>query len=572
MRKSLLVLTGMVVLLLSLSIPIMQCAPAPEEEVIPPPEEEVIPPPEEEEIPYGGRLNVGWRNCVDGVALDESIGYWPMAWVWWRLVYDRVAREGVPPDYIPEPQLVVKWETEDHKTWTVHLREGATFHDGVPVTAEDFAFTLTDFFKAEPRWLYQDGDCVPGSVKVIDDNTLQFTLKTVQGEVRYPPVWDVPIVPKHIWEPYFEAAIERGEPISEHGYANEDCIGSGPFKLKEFKPAEYMLFQAHDGYFERPYVDEVLFRTYGTADALYAALKTGEIDMIGYGGVSKLAVDDFKGVEGIKIIISPGIDQTALSFNLHQDTPLGQDKNVRKAFMYAIDRDRIIDIVYLGYADKIDSAVYEELPTHNPNLPQYEYNPDLANEILDAGGYIDNDGDGIRNDPATGKDLAFKFMVNADFSDDVKIATAVKEQLKDIGIEITVRTLDTGTFGAYLYAPKMDHFDIALTAMDPGPYNSWVWEWFRSYEAGGELWNSAYYNNPVLDELLDKMYAEVEATKNREYWYEMEEIVAEDLPYGMLWRANVIDPVSDRFEGYVSAMGGVSSWTNQWSYLKVHLK
>ena len=96
--------------------------------------------------------------------------------------------------------------------------------------------------------------------------------------------------------------------------------------------------------------------------------------------------------------------------------------------------------------------------------------------------------------------------------------------------------------------------------------------WLRSYEVGGKLWYSSYYNNSVLDELLDKVYAESDETKNTEYWYEMQDFMAEDLPYGTLWRADVIDPVSDKFEGYVPAMGGISSWTNQWSYLKAHLK
>ena len=562
-RKNLLALIGTVLLLLSLSVPIMQCAPAAEEEV--------TPPAEGGDIQYGGRLNVGWLNCVEGTALDESIGYWPMAWTWWRLVNDRLAREGTPPDYIPEPQLAVKWETEDHKTWTVHLREDGTFHDGVPVTAEDLAFTLTDFFEAEPRWRYSDCDCVPGSLKVIDDHTLRFTLKTVQGSSRYTPLWDMPIVPKHIWEPYFNAAIERGDPTSEHGYANEDCIGSGPFKLKEFVPAQYMLLEAHDGYYDRPYVDELLFKAYGSADALYMALKNGEIDMIGHGGCSRLVIDDFK-EEGFKLITSRGVDQTVLSFNLHQDTPLGQDVNVRKAIMHGIDRDRIVDMVYLGYGETIDSIVYEEMPIHNPNLPQYDYDPDKANGMLDAAGYIDTDGDGTRNDPATGKNLAFVLMVNASNTEDVKAGTMIEEYLQSIGIDITEKTLDRATFGSFLYAPKEDQFDIAITMMDPGPGNSWVWEWFESYEAGGTVWNSSYYNNSVLDELYIKLGAESDEAKSTEYWYELQEIMAEDLPYGMLWRADVIDPVSDKFEGYVPAMGGISSWTNQWSYLKVHLK
>jgi len=565
-KRSFIVLIGTVVLLLGLSIPMMQCAPS-GEEVTPPPEEEITPPeeevtPPEGEIKYGGRLNVGWRSgdYLEDLRCDNSWQYESMACMFWQLLYDQLWIMGPAPDYEVLPMLATSWESEDGKTWIFHLRDDAVFHDGVPVTAEDVAFTMEYLPEADPSWTYPDAICELGSIKVIDDYTVQFTLTTILGG-SYPPFYWVPIFPQHIWEPYKDNMTS---------FTNNEAIGSGPFKLKEFKPAEYVWFEANDDYWEgRSYVDEIVFRTYGSDDAYYMALKKGEVDMFGYDGCAPLVVDDLKTNENIEIIDSPGILLVCLSFNLHKDGPL-QDLSVRKAIMHGIDRDRITEMVYLGYAEKVDSFMYPEMPDHNPNLPQYDYDPDLANKILDDAGYVDTDGDGIRNDPAGGN-LSFELVVPSGWTEEVKLSTLMKEQLKDVGIDILMRVMDTATFYYYIYAPNADLYDIGFGVEEPGPYADWIWEYCRSWKVGS--WNTAYYNNPEFDETLNKYLTERDVTKRRDYLYEMQMMIAEDLPYGFLLRPDVIDPVrADKFEGYIATMGGISTWINPWTYFKVHLR
>lgn len=319
-------------------------------------------------------------------------------------------------------------------------------------------------------------------------------------------------------------------------------------------------------------MDEVVFKVYGSSDALYMALKSGELDMIGYAGCTKLVVEDFEKTENMKVFASPGMRLYWLTFNLYKDTPL-QNPDVRKAVMYGIDRDKIIDMVYLGYAQKIDSWMYPESADHNPNLPQYDYDPDKAGEMLDEAGYMDTDGDGIRNDPETGKNFALEIIVPSNWADEVKTATMIAEQLAGIGIDMHLGVLDLSTYYSYIYGPKEGMCDIAIGMEAPGPYADWVWEFARSYDAGGEGWNQAYYNSPEFDELLDKMLAERDLTKRREYVYEMQEVLNDDLPYGFLLRVDKTNPVrTDEFEGYVETMGGISNWINPWTYFKAHLK
>jgi len=569
-RGNLLALIGTVILLLSLSAPMMQCAPAGEGEVAPPTEEEevtppteeeeVTPPSEEEEIKYGGRLNVGWLEGLNALKLSPEWETGDMGTIFFQLLYDQLWMMGPAPDYKIVPRLASSWETEDHITWTYHLRENATFHDGTPVTPEDVVFSFEYIPKAMPVWggLATDWE----SFSIIDDHTLEFTLKATLGGA-FPPGYWLPIFPKHIWEPSKDAMFS---------FPNDEAIGSGPFKLKEFKSAQYIWFEANEDYWEgRPSVDDIVWKTYGSNDALYMALKRGDIDMIGYGGCSPLVADDFRKTENMEVIVSPGMTLWSLIFNLHK-SPI-KDLNVREAIVYGIDRDSILDMVYLGYGEKVYGRICPELADYNPNVPERDYDPDEANRILDEAGYIDTDNDGIRNDPATGENLEFDLIVPSSWTDIVKATTMIEGQLEGIGIDIVMKTLDSNTFWAYLFAPIDDLWDIGWGVSDAGPNYDWIWDYSRSWGAGGEGWNASYYNNPEFDDLIDEMRAELDATKRLEYLYEMQMMLAEDMPGPALFRPSVMDPVrTDKLEGYTVLMGGISSWINPWTYYNVHLK
>jgi len=140
-RKSLLALIGTLILLVSLSVPMMQCAPAAEEEVTPPAEEEEVTPPAGE-IKYGGRLNVGFTAAIDSLTMDMKLQWTNWGCLYNMLIYDNLAHYGIAPDtYTFWPKLVQSYEvSEDGTTWTLHLVENATWHDGVPFPAADVAF------------------------------------------------------------------------------------------------------------------------------------------------------------------------------------------------------------------------------------------------------------------------------------------------------------------------------------------------------------------------------------------------------------------------------------------------
>jgi peptide/nickel transport system substrate-binding protein len=530
-------------------------------------EETAGPAPEEKgEKGYGGKMVIGFTETMETLAIDVGNLWTNWGSLYNILVYDSMEHFNLPPDYYSlSPRIVQSYETsEDRKTWTIHIVKNAKWHDGEPLTAEDVKFSIEQLY-ARDDWV--DVDFAVESVEIIDDYTLKVVNSRPITNTNPPGYWSWdPVIPKHIFEGYEDNVPE---------YPNEEAIGSGPFKLKEYREGEYMWMVANEDYWDgRPYLDEVVFRYYGNRETMLMALQKGDIDAFGNEQIPAHALEDIQADPNIKVEIVDGLALEWLSFNLHKETAL-QDKTVRQAILTAIDRDRIIDMVYLGYAEKYDSWVYTEDPLHHPNLPQFDYDPVKANSMLEEAGYRDTDGDGIRNDPKTGANLRFELLAPAEEDSRVKMATLVTEFLPEIGIAVDFKTVDLDTFYEFVYYPEEDAYEIALSGEEPAPapYADWIWIEAVSWGAGGDEWNSSFYSNPHFDELTELLTSAAGMEERRAIIYEMQEIMADDLPYGFLVRPKWLSAYRvDKFEGWVNQIGGPVTWMNPHSILKARLK
>jgi len=143
-----------------------------------------------------------------------------------------------------------------------------------------------------------------------------------------------------------------------------------------------------------------------------------------------------------------------------------------------------------------------------------------------------------------------ELIVPSDWSSEVKMVTLLKQQLKAVGFEIAVKTLDLYTYFSFIYEPTGDKWDIAIGEEEPGPHADWIWEFLRSYSGGGEGWNQSYYDNAKFDEHLDAALSETDVAMRKAHMFEMQRMVAEDLPYYIMLRFDVIDQVRiDKWEG-----------------------
>ena len=522
----------------------------------------VFTPSSAEEIPIGGTLRTSVSYMVQSLTVGQEMPWTDFGCLLVALVYDQLDWVGPYPDFGMVPRLAYDWEVSpDGKVWTFYLVKNATWHDGKPVTAEDVVFTA----KYLPRlswWNASVADVV--KAEILDNYTVRLTFRNVVPEF---PMWWHPILPKHIWWPYRYNLTY---------YPNPDCIGSGPFMVEDFEPGEYMVLKRYENYHgtgRRVYIDRVVFQVYGSTEAEVIALKKGEIDFIS--GLIPSAALELNGTKDIVIDIAPGDSISWFTFNFK--TPderirkIVNDVHFRKAVAYAIDKQEIIDIVFLGYGTPADTLIYSEFPGHNPNLPQYEYNPKKAEEILDKYGYVDKDGDGIREAP-DGTPLKFKLGVAESWTWTLKQMQVVAQQLERVGIKVEIVAIDEGTWWGYAFSPEESPFHMLAYTELPSPEYSWIYYEFLSIEKGGgsNFWG---YSNSTYDETFWEYMNTADPDKRRELEWKMQEILAEDVAAVFLVRPKVFSAYrTDKFEGWRSGMGGLWAWYDDWLFYSVHLK
>jgi len=312
---------------------------------------------------------------------------------------------------------------EDVQVWTWHLREGVQWHDGDPFTAYDVEWSAKNVWSPwDPgnpvTWstYYESGDeeDLVWWIEVVDAHTIQFIYEQPLTEEYTPSClqWE-PVVPKHVFGP--EGAEDpryKDDWKEDPGAWDGHGIGTGPFKLAEYKPGQYLRLVRNDNWwgaddpdYGLPEAEEIWFRIYGSFATELLALEGGDIDVIMGDPIPVDLKDDLEAEENIDVLELPGLTCWYLGFNFYTDNyhpydngteevildpaenPM-HDKVLRQAIAYAIDMEAIIAALgFQDYGAPIDSWVYRESPKHNPDLEMYSYNPSKARAMLEAAGY-----------------------------------------------------------------------------------------------------------------------------------------------------------------------------------------
>ncbi len=298
------------------------------------------------------------------------------------------------------PWLATDWEiSTDGLTITFNLVQNAKWHDGTPLTAEDVKFTI-DFYK-EQEAPYD----LPLMNRIASAETNgDYTVIVHMAE---PYAWtlydfeDVPIIPKHIWQ-------DKTWDWAVHPDAMP--IGSGPFKWDSYVDGEWIKLVANPDFWMagKPHLGSYTVRVISESSARFLAIKTGEVDSeryeldIGFIEAAERS-DELAPLEDTWCV---GLWDYEISFNQRTDEAL-QDPAVKQAIAYAIDKEKLVEVARLGYGTVTETFITSAFfgPAYeNPDATTYEYNVFLANQILDAAGYLDIDADGIREMPAPAPD------------------------------------------------------------------------------------------------------------------------------------------------------------------------
>jgi peptide/nickel transport system substrate-binding protein len=499
-------------------------------------------------------LHVGMSGSPD--SLNPGNGYLSEATDMYELVYDALVYMDTAGNYHPE--FAESWtSSEDGLTWTFKLREGAMFSDGTPVTAEDVAFSLLAYRDWEDFGYVSGYTTHFADAQAPDDRTLVLTLDSPIGNLESQLLYCY-ILPKHVWEPY------AGDLDAALNFDNADMIGSGPFRLVEYKQGEYYRLAAnHDHYLEAPVIDEVIFQTYSNEDALVQALRSGELDMITE--MPNTVFATLRNDPSITAVHGAQRDLRDYIFNViaPEDCPEGdgvcsghpalRDVVVRQAMAHAVDKQQIIDVALLGLGTPGIGLVPLALGDfYASELEDYAFDIGLANSMLDEAGYLDTDNDGIRECPAGmdcgGRQLDIVMQIPSDIASGPREAELLAGWWSQIGIKMTPQVLEADTVTANC-CPAFN-YDMLLWGWGSDPDPSFILSILLSEEIPTGL-SETGYSNPEYDQLFQDQTVELDRARRVEIVHEMQSIMLRDLPYIIPYYDESVQAFrNDRFTGW----------------------
>lgn len=441
---------------------------------------------------------------VDAGTLDPRLARDSTAFRVADLVYSGLVQ--LTPDLEPVPELAESWTSPDPQTIIFTLREGLTFSDGAPLTAEDVVFTFSTLlnpdFNAPQRALYAP----IASIEAVDARTVKFNLSA-----PYAPILsylDMGIVPK--------ALVEAGHDLALNP------VGAGPMRLASWDRGSRIRLEANPDYWgSAPVVEAVTFQIIGNNTARAQALESGDLDLI----QSPLAPKDIERLSRDNRFgntIMPGLGVTYLNFNAND--PLLADPAMRRALAMLVDQDTIVNQIYEGVDAVANGVILPSSWAHSEDLAQPTFDPEGAAAALAELGWTDSNGDGILD--KDGQRLTITLATHSEDPNRVQSIEYLQAIFASAGIDAQVRLSDWPSFSTG-YVQQSEH-QIALLGwlniVDPDRML------FGQLSTDGPL-NWGGYSNTDVDAALQSGRSSLDQAERAEAYRTAASIIAEEVPY-----------------------------------------
>ncbi len=528
----------------------------------------------------------------------KTLNVWLASDSWSKKVLSQIYQ----PLYIREPKTLrlIPWLAaqepvfdEASLSYTIRLRPG-TWSDGSEFTSEDVTFTgnLIKSFKV-PQY-YSNWKFIK-KIEPVNRHAVRFHLEEPQA-IFLTRTLTTPIVQKREWAGRADTAMLTKKPLTQLFSETVDRpVGMGPFVLKEWKQGAYLFLEKNKhffgqvkeigGYLLGPHIDGIIFKMFGTTDAAILAIKRGTIDMFWW-GIQPGYMEDLFLDRNIQILSNEKSALYYLGFNLRR-SPFN-DIHFRHAVATLIDKDFIVKRILQGYAMKMQSVVPPgNTFWHCPDLSEYgsglsrEDRIRRAYEILKKGNYgwkvppVNAEGKVVEGEGIIlpGGDPMQRITIltpPADYDPlRAMVGIMVQEWLKMVGIPATSRPMG---FGSLVHHVKGRH-ECDLFVMGYGQLSldpDYLRNFFHSSQDRSRGWNMSGYQDTHYDRISDASARTMDMEKRRDLIWEMQRILARDIPYLPLYNPKLIEAVrNDKFEGWVGMVGGIG---NIWSFCTIKPK
>ena len=449
-----------------------------------------------------------------------------------------------------EGELAESWQVSaDQKTITFKLKPNLKWSDGTPLTSTDVLWTWHAVIDDKTGSPYASDYQLVKKAETPDALTFSVTY-----EQAYAPALDswagLQILPKHLLE---------GQDLHTTAFARNP-VGSNYYKLDSWAHGENLkLSRNPNSVLGQAKIDKLITRIIPDNSAQFLELMADNIDSMSLDPIKYSRIIPARPELQHKLALYKelGNAYTYLGFNL-KHKPF-DDKRVRLAINYAIDKQEIIDGVYLGLGINIASPYKPGTRWSNPNLQPYPYDPAKARELLKAAGFVTNSSGMLERD---GKPFSFEIITNQN-KEREKSAVLIQRRLKEVGIDVQIRAIEWASFISRFI--KTGDFDVVVLgwslSLDPDQYSIW----HSSQQAPGQF-NFIGYNNPIADKLLEQGRLELDPEKRMKIYHEFSRVLLEDSPIVYLSAGYGLSAIHKRVKGIDSPAppAGIGWNTETW--------
>lgn len=437
----------------------------------------------------------------------------------------------------PTVDLASSYKFETPTKLIIKIKKGVLWHDEVEVTSKDVIFTYEKIIDPKVYVSFRSNFNEVESVKALDKYTVEIIFKKPYFKALV--TWMVSLLPEHI--------LKDEENLMTSKF-NKKPIGTGPYKLKEFKNNADIELVANDDYFEgRPKIDKILYKFIPDTNTSFLFLKQRKLDV---GGLTPLQYErqiNEKFKKNFKIIEQPSLAYSYLGFNLRDKK--FQNKKLRQAIAYATNRKEMIDILYFGHGEICDGPFAPSSFVFDEKFKPYRYDLKKAKKLLKELGYDENN------------PFSFEVITNTGNPIRANAAQILQYQLKKANINMNIRVMEWQAFLNTIVTPRK--FEAILlgwnTTLMPDAYALWH---SNSDKLG--RFNLVGYRNKKIDALIDKGAGTVNREKFAKIYKEIYSTIADDLPYLFLYIPNSISVVNSQIKNIEPSVIGIMHNQKDW--------